>query len=87
MPELQRRFGPQRGPRFYMGQDPGDEAEAPQVMMFVNQLDASTCIGPRKASAEDANEHPEAWAKFASSLEQPAAPAEDDKPGRRGKAA
>lgn len=76
MPELHRRHGLTRGPRFFTSVD----ADGIRLM-FVNQLDTSSSIGPRPAYEEDAKEHPAAWVAFLETLdgdvatpELPAAP-------------
>lgn len=61
MPALNRMTGP-RGPRFY--HDDGK-------LMFVHVLDGSTRFGPREATKEDAEYHPEAFAQYAASLDNP----------------
>jgi len=45
-----------RGPRFYMDGD---------ALTFVNHFDGFTREGPRPATKEDSEAHPEAWANFA----------------------
>lgn len=52
MPALERRIS-LRGPRFW------DEGN---TMMFCNQIDGSTRDGPRPATQEDEDAHPEAFA-------------------------
>ena len=54
MPALVRSIS-KRGPKFYRV---GDE------LLFVLHIDSSTQVGPRAATREDAEEHPEAWAQF-----------------------
>lgn len=54
MPAIIRNTGP-RGPRFF--EDGG-------VLRFVNVVDASTRDGPRDATDEDRQTHPEAFAAF-----------------------
>lgn len=55
MPVLKRNSAVFRGPRFY---DEGDK------LMWVNDLDSSTRIGPREAADEDLTLYPEAFARY-----------------------
>lgn len=54
MPALQRSSAP-RGARFYY------DADA-ETILFLNVLDATSRIGPRPATDEDREAHPDAWA-------------------------
>lgn len=65
MPALERRIS-LRGPRFWTEGD---------VLMFCNQIDGSTRDGPRTATPEDVQAHPEAFEASAEpGSEAPGAP-------------
>jgi len=82
MPSLQRRLT-RPGPRFFAGPvvhakgcaSLGGQAcdcDARPEVMFVYQLDASSSVGPRQATAEDANTYPDAWEAWLQSDRTPA---------------